>query len=567
MTRAWRRELAAVLTCGIILSAPVLAAAPGERAVQVDVDKDGLKWSGPCKAVFFYAAERDESLAVALVHSDVSEPASLAPGKYELQVECPSTEGVLKQTESLVVGARDVTVAMRLRPAFVLVRVLRDGKEVPAQIEISDAFGRVVQSGRDKVVLPVPPGKLRILARVDREAAGTSRPILGALDMVTRAGHKETPLIDTSDGSLVLVITNNGRPAEGVGALRAPGGLARLVELNTGAPQPVPPGTYDVVAQLSESHDFKEMLQRNVRIQPGRTVTVRIAHKTGRLEPRLVMSGAPVPEGASVDVQLFLGSAPQAFNTLAPDEAAVLAPGRYRVLARFLERTLDDGSPWQADGEAQVSAGRITKIALDLSPPTLALVTRIGATPRPLDVAVYRQGAEAPIVTRRSSDEGTLSLRLVPGSYRVVAKWKAPQGELATEERVFLKAHQSAERSLDLNVGVAVVQVFENSIAVPAEVLFFAEGAAAPLLSVPAGQDAYLPPGAYALSVRRKGKERRFSPVRIAAGRTVERQLELTSTDESGAPRPQGDASNQGASSESRSEPPSVPPDGDEDMP
>lgn len=548
-------SLAALLVT-LLVTLPALAAAPGERDVSFDVDKDGLKWTGPCRAVVFYAGERDESVAVALTHGDLSKPASLPAGKYELQVECPSTEGALRQTQSLVVGARDATVRVKLRPAFLLVRVVRDGKEVPAEVEITDAFGRLVQKGRDKVALPVPPGKLRVFARVDRKAAGTSRPVLGALDVTAREGKKDTPTIDTSDGTLSLTVLNNGKPAEAVAALRAPGSLVRLVELRAGEPQPVPPGTYDVVSQLAASHDFKEQIQRKVRIRSGKTATVRLSHQTGTVLPELLLEGAPLDESAGAEVLIFLPGAPQAFNTLAQGEEATLTPGRYRLVARQPKQTLDDGAPLEAEATVQVSRGRRAKARIDLTPATLSLTTSVGKEARALALELFRQGADVPFLKRATPDDGKLGLRLSPGAYRVVATLKAPQGELVTEARVFLKERQRLDKALDLDVGRAVVQVFEEGVAVPAEVLFFAQGAAAPLLSVPAGQDAYLPPGTYALAVRRKGKERSFSPIRLVTGRTLERQLELTAPDDGGAPAqaptPDDD---------------SPPPEGDEDMP
>jgi hypothetical protein len=78
-----------------------------------------------------------------------------------------------------------------------------------------------------------------------------------------------------------------------------------------------------------------------------------------------------------------------------------------------------------------------------------------------------------------------------------------------------------------------VVQVFEAGVAVPAEVRFFAslkngKPDGDPVLSVPAGAEALLPPGIYALVVVRKADTRVFSDVKIAASRTYERTVDLS---------------------------------------
>jgi hypothetical protein len=76
------------------------------------------------------------------------------------------------------------------------------------------------------------------------------------------------------------------------------------------------------------------------------------------------------------------------------------------------------------------------------------------------------------------------------------------------------------------------VQVFAKGVSVPAEVRFFelkkdGTKAAEPTLALPAGQEAILPPGAYALVVKRKGKETTLDPIKVAAGGNVERTVEV----------------------------------------
>lgn len=528
------------LFASVFGGAPALASnadAP-ERTVTLEVDKEGLRWTGPCRASFFVAGQTGAE-GIALEHPDVREPATLPAGRYDAVVACPSTEGELANVVAVDLTRKDASVRVRLRPAFLVVRVVRDGEEVPAQILVTDAKGHEVQRGKDKVALPVPAGKLTVLARLDKKAG--SRPIMGSLSVVTREGQKNSETVDTSDGTLVLSLTNNGKAAEGIGHLRMPRSLERLVEIEADQDALVPPGTYDLATQLSSSHDFAEVVQRNVTIRPGKVTKVRVDHKTGQLEPLLTVGGRPLASDEDAEVEVFLGAAPKAFNTLAKGEVATLAPGKYRVKARLKGQTLDDGSPYEAEANATVAARGKARVKLDFGAAFLEVTTQLGGEPSALDVAVYRPNAEAPLVSRKADASGLARFTLPEGSYRVTATLNAPQGHVVTESRVFLKEGAPTRKVLDLDVGRAVVQVFEGGVAVPAEVLFFQEGAAAPLLSVPAGQEAYLPPASYALAVRRGGATRSFAPIRVAAGRLAERQVELLArvqADE-GEPAPQ----------------------------
>lgn len=526
MNRMSRLSFVIPLALGAGLLGATARAAPDEALTQVhfDVDKDGLKWTGPCSAAFWPAGDT-KAEAPLYEQPTLDEPGEVAPGRYDAVVSCPSTEGALATTIAIDARRGDVRKRVKLRPAFLLVRVLRDGEEVPAEIVVTDADGHVVQRGRDKVALPVPPGKLSVLARLEKKVSG--RPIMGAVRVVTREGKKTSETVDTSDGTLVLTVTNNSKPAEGIGHLRLPKSGERLVEVQSDQDALVPPGTYDLATQLSTSHDFAEEVKRNVTIRPGKVVKVRVDHKTGLLEPQLTLDGRPLADDEDAEVELFLGSAPSPFNTLAKGEGATLAPGRYRVKARLQNQKLDDGSPYEAEADVRVSARRTARVKLDLRAARLDVVTKLGGQPSALEVAVFRPNGEAPLVTRKGDESGAVSFALPEGSYRLTATLDAPQGLVVTEARVYLKEGPPTRKVLDLDVGKALVQVFERGVAVPAEVLFFQQGAAAPLLSVAAGQEAYLPPGSYALAVRRGGATRSFAPIQVAAGRTAERQVEL----------------------------------------
>jgi hypothetical protein len=516
----------AVVLVSALLALPALA--EEERLLRLTVERKDLSYTGPCKASLYAQNQADE--APVHEHDDLSEPVRVAAGHYHVLVSCPSTEGELRQTVPVDLRRKDVEQRLRLSPAFVVVRVVREGKEVPATIRVTDEHGRLVQEGQHKVALPVPPGRLTVLARVDEAAAGTRRPVLGTLTLSAVAGKKESPVIDTSDGVLVLGLMNNGRPAAGIGSLRLPASGERLLEIESDQDAPVSPGTYHLFTQLADGHDYAEVQRRNVSIKPGQTVKVKVAHTTGQLAPELRLFGRALAADEEGEVELFLGAAPVAFNTLAGGDVATLSPGRYRVLGRLKSRTLDDGAPFEAEGEARVTARGRAVLKLDLTPATLEVKTRVGGEDRPLSVEIFRQGGESPVAKKVADDKGEVRFALSPGTYRVVTTFTATQGPLVAEARAFLVRGKAERKAIDLAVGRALVQVFEAGVAVPAEVLFFQEGAGEPLLGIAAGREAYLPPGTYSLRVRRKGQERTFAPLTIAVGRVAERQVELNAT-------------------------------------
>jgi hypothetical protein len=510
----------------IALALLVTAAGSDESRVFIDVDKDGLKWTGPCTAKFYFPGKLADD-DIAHEHHDTKEPAMVPRGKYDMVVGCPSTEGELRAVKKID-ARKDVEAVVKLRPGFALVFVERDGKPVSATVRVLDKNGRALAEGKDKVALPVLAGKHQVLAVVDKEDAGTSkRPIMGSAVVVVRKGKKSEKTIDTSDGMIVLSLSNNGKPAAGVGALRAPGSPDRLMEFASDTDAAVSPGTYDVVTTLSDSHDFAEVVQRKVTIRPGKTKKLRVAHKTGRIAPRLVLKGATVADGASAKIELFKGAAPAAFNTIAGGDEAMVSPGSYRLVATLEDKKADDGSPYSAEAEVKVRARKTANVTIDLTPGAVDVIALLGGKPHPLVLAAFKPGAEAPCASKTAGDDGKASFTLSPGRYKITATKKAPQGSLVTETSVFVDFGQKVRKKIDLGVGMAAVQVFDKGVAVPAEVLFFAEGAAEPMLGVPAGQVAYLPPGTYALAVRRKGVQRTFAPLTIGAGRRTERQVEL----------------------------------------
>jgi len=516
-----------------LLSASLLAttslAAGGERSVILGIEKDGLKYEGPCSATFLKPGVTEED-GVVLTAPDADKPMQVAAGVYDVIVACPSSEGTLRAVVKIDARKKNIDKLVRMNPGFALVFVERDGKPVGADIQIIGARGRVVATGRDKVAIPVPPGKLSVIATVDKKESGSTRPVLGSVDIKVRKGKKTETSIDTSDGVFVLSLTNNGKPAEGAGALRPQGSPMRLIELSSDEDTPAPPGTYDIVTTLSASHDFAEVVKKRVRIRPGKTTKARVAHTTGTLAPKLWLGGAPIATDQAGKVELFLGAAPAAFNTITATDEAIVKPGTYRVVATLEGKKLDDGGAYTAEADVKVRARKTATVKLDLTPAALDITAQLGGKDAALRVDVFKKGGETPVASKKSGKDGKALFTLSPGNYRVQVVKKATQGELVAPTNVYLSVGSRQKRTIDINVGIVTVQVFDQGVAVPAEVLFFAAdaGGSAPVLGVPAGVDAYLPPGAYALSVRRKGVMQQFAPIKVATGRSTERQVELS---------------------------------------
>jgi hypothetical protein len=522
--------VSAALLALLVANAPVGGAdAPNGGAVIVKVDRDGLRYTGDCEAWFF--AERDFATTdtPALKHTDLKTPAQLPRGAYHVQVRCPSTEGVLAQTFLLKLNKKKQTLRAKLRPGFAFVRVRREKAEEAADLVFYDRYGREVQRGRDKVVHPLPPGTHAVVATIRKtaDARATGQKQRRAIRTVkVRSGKKSTLRLDVSDGSIAVKILHNGKPAAGSGALYLPGTRREVARVASGEAASAPPGFYDLATRLDDSHDFSERRKRKIQIRPGKTTRATLKHSTGKLKVKLVRGGLPLVAGEDANIELFLGAAPDSFNTLALGETAILAPGKYKVRATLSGRKDAIGSV--ADEKMVTIAARKTRaITLDLSSSPVTVLASVGGEPKRLLVEISRGGRT--VVRRKSGRDGKLKAPLSPGRYEVRATLEAtgPRGVLEVKKRLKVARGEKAQVGLDLDLGRAVVQVFERGIAIPAEVSFRREDAAEPLLRAAGGEEVHLPPGRYVLTVGRGSFERTFSPIAVAAGKVVERQLEL----------------------------------------
>lgn len=491
--------------------------------VTFDIERDGLKFTRNCEATFFEQNDTDEVRTTI----DLDLPVEVDNGTYDVVVSCPSTEGTLRQSFRVAVKG-PTTVKGKMVPAFLVATVVRGGSEVPAKIAVEDERGRVVAEGAQKEPLPVPVGNLVVKAKVAKKHAGR-KAVTGEMPVRTQALKKVTPTLDVSDGRLWVDLYAGGKKVQGVAALVRRKDGRQIVEVESGQEHEVPPGDYNIVTQLYQSHDLAAVTTEKVSIYPGKLRKLKVAHQVGFVTPQVMLDGKVLgPEEKKLDIELFKPGEEKSFNAIAPGETATLAPGEFIVKARHKGKRLDDRTRMAAETKVRVRANRTERPRIDISPAHVTLNTQIGREAKSLLVKLYRDGAETHVAKRRSRDDGVVEFAVTPGAYKVVAELDAPQGTLTSDVELNLKPGKTVTKELSLDVGIASVQVFDKGVAVPADVMFFRTGAAEAALTVRAGQDAYLPPGTYAIKVSRGGKERAFAPVQIAAGRTAERQLELT---------------------------------------
>jgi hypothetical protein len=490
-------------------------------ALAVVVDRDGdLRWKEtPCAADVFDARGR------LLQHVDRVDEVMVPSATIDLVVACEAVEGVVRKT-TRVQARKPQTIRVKLSPGFLLATIARQGKELTGEVVVFDAFDHELARGRDRNVLPVDAGRVRVQGIVAKTTAGTARDARGEQTVVIKAGQKSETKIDASDGEIVVSVTENGRAARALIALREPGSAVRSFELSPGVVTTVPSGTWDLVTQLEDTHDFREEVTHGVVVVPGKKTQRIVSHRTGTII-------AVVEPKDGVTVELLFPGAEAAFNQIEPGSEARLTPGRYVVRATG-SGELDDGGKPQATADITVGTGT-QRVKLVPAVADVAVEVRVGGEPRPLPVAVTLPGAPAPLVERPADGSGAVSFRMAPQKVVVEAKLATSHGPLRTTKEVALKAGGNRVR-LDLDVGRAVVQIIKAGVAVDGTVSFFerlkgGRPSGEPAVVVKAGEDAWLAPGIYVLSVERRGERREFGELKIAAGRVVERALDWIPSD------------------------------------
>ena len=511
----------------MLLLAAVATSTLEDVTLTLDVKKGGdLRWKNDtCQADLI---DKDG----VVTHADTTTSLVVAPGVIDIVVACAAQEGTLKKT--VRVNARsDQTLTVVFTPGFLTATIQRDERLSAGDVIVYDGFDHEVARGSDRTVLALDAGAVRVVGVVDKSTAGTSRDVRGERRATVRAGQKTELKIDASDGELIVNVVENGSPAKALVALREPGNSNRVLEITPGVATSVPSGTWDLVSQLEEAHDFREQLTKGIVVTGGKTTTKQLSHSTGRLLPVVA-----VPAGVVVD--LLIPGADKAFNQIDPNTEARLTPGRYVVRATR-DVTLDDGTKPVALAPVTIAGGSTARVTLSPAVAHVEVEVRVGGEARPLQVDLTLPGAAAPLVSHSADGAGKTAFDLAPQVVTVSTSLSTAHGPLHVKKQLTLKPGVNRVR-LDIDVGHVIVQVIDAGAAVAGDVMYFqrlkkGQPDGVPVVSVKAGEEAFLAPGIYVLVVKRKGEQRLFGEVRVASGRVVERALDWSPRVDAASPR------------------------------
>jgi hypothetical protein len=517
-----------LLSTSVLFAVPAAGATGDNVTLTLDIQKGGdLRWKKdlPCTADVVALSGKDGG---SVTHADNAGEILVVPGQVDVVVACAATEGTLKKTVR-VNAQRDQTVKVAFAPGFLTTAIEREGKLSVGDVIVYDVFDHEVARGKDRTVLPVDAGNVRVVVVVDKSTAGATRDIRGEQRASVKAGQKTELKIDASDGELVVTVVENGRPAKAIVALREPGSNNRVLELVPGTPTSVPSGTWDLVSQLEDAHDFREQLTKGVVVNGNKKTTKQLSHTTGKLVPVITLSPAGGGPADGVVVDLLLPGADKAFNQIEPNTEARLTPGKYVVRATR-DALLDDGSKPVATSTVTIGAGSTSRVTLNPAVAHVDVEVRVGGEPRPLTVALTVLGAAAPLVSRPADAAGKAGFDVGPQTVIVSTTLPTAHGPLDVKKQLVLKPGVNRAR-LDIDVGHVVIQVIDGGAAVAGDVAFYQrlksgqpDGAA--VVVVKAGEEAFLSPGIYVLAVKRKGEQRLFGELKLASGRLVERALD-----------------------------------------
>jgi hypothetical protein len=497
-----------MLVQALLLSALVASTDAASVTLHVEVTRGGdVGWSaGPCT---LEARRGTETLAT--VTGDTIE---LTPGPTLLVVGCEAKEGIV--SKSLRVDVRkEQTLKVTLNPGFLVGTIDQGGTKTAGSIVVYDDNDAEIARGADRKALAVNAGSVRIVGLVDR---GAGRSVRGEAKTTIKGGARSEVTVDVADGELLVTVTENGRSQKALVGLRLPGESARFLELVPGEATAVPSGTWDVVTQLGETHDFREQVTHGVVVTPRKRTTRAINHATGTV----TLKTSPA---TGVLIELFQPDAAAPFNQLDPGTAARLSPGRYLIKATEEGRTLDDGTKPTVIVNHTVAGGSNGSLTLTPVTATVDVEVRLGKVPRAQPVRVAFPDAAEAFITRNSDDAGVVRFLVSPSKVVVSTRLETAHGPVEVKKTVDVRGGTNRVQ-LTLDVGAVVHQVMDAGVAALATVSYTkkpakkAEVPGDPLVTVKAGETAWLPPGVWLVTVERRGERRLFGEVKVVAGAT-----------------------------------------------
>jgi hypothetical protein len=322
---------------------------------------------------------------------------------------------------------------------------------------------------------------------------------------------------------------NNGRKSQGLVTLVTKGGKS-IMDWDSAEKVSVPPGVYQVSAQLTEGHNYGGEKRKAVSLKPGQHHNVTLQYQTGAIRSVVRFKGQKVqvghPNYNEVEVALHRAGAPRAFNSISSGERAVLTPGDYDFIAQMKEQNLDDGSPWQVKKRVSVDARSDYAVEFNLTPSSLVLTTRLGDEGAPSAVSVIRLDDDVKILDSNTNSVGRARFNLPAGGYRLQVNPNPKNPKLIQEQLVDLHEGRETRVDVEIDLGRVMVQVFNGEgVALWCNVGLFRDGAAKPSWVFKGGEEIWVPAGTYEIEVRRQGARQAFGVVRVGAGRTAERNV------------------------------------------
>ena len=253
-----------------------------ETAVSVKVTKKELRYTKPCTWSVYEQPKYGLPELVSEKNS-LEQKVNLSFGSYLALIACPSSEGTLRQTQSFKLESfeREKLLAFNLVPAFLLVEILREGESLGADVWVYDQWGLRVAAGIDKAYMVVPAEKLWIYASPSAEEGGRfDQKKIKTSDTVRLSPMQKKSLrLDITEATLQVRLTNNGRKSPGEVTLLSKGGKS-IMAWDASEKVSVPPGVYQVTAQLAEGHNYGGDKRKALKLKQGQHHNLTLQYQT-----------------------------------------------------------------------------------------------------------------------------------------------------------------------------------------------------------------------------------------------------------------------------------------------
>jgi hypothetical protein len=518
-------RIACGIAAGAILLTAAIASAEAPADLKLEADLDGAPLTG-CTATAIPTTPDRTPLS-----AEAPGTLSLPAGTYELRLVCPRGQERFAQSEALTVRAgQQITKRFSMKSTRLRVVAKRDGALVPATVLVLPVDAKIdappLTSFPSNQKFTLAAGQYDVVVRLEtKNEADRAEAKLSKVKVQGEAVREVTA--DLSDGSFVVTVSENGRPAEGSVRAFRPGAKLHSGNASAGATLALRPGPYVIETTLGTAADFPSH-RTPIWIEAGKTSRMSERFETGQLTVGVYRERKPV----EATVRLSLPGAEDFFNYFASPGTVSLTPGLYDVIvAPAIELPVTK----LRRPRVSVSKGKENKIAFDLSPARLSVrVRRSGKAVELAEVQVVAAGGGR----EAAKPESDGSYLLWPGRYEIVAR--LPDGDETTDGPFEVGFGESLSRTIEFSRGVLTVHVTRGSaVADDAEIFVYRKGAQKPLSQGRPRSLLELPPGSYDIKIVAGAETLWREDVRVKEGKTVRVDVKLSGTD--GGSLPEGD--------------------------